>query len=263
MEETVYQYTADSCRVDRDKFIEQPPIAISVGDYEDYDGTTYPIPLATYGNFVFIQAPPKHSKTFFVSLLVAAYLGGKKEYVGDMKGCGNGYPVFHVDTEQSEWHAQKTFRRVGKMLTNPDYMDRYDTYSMREYSYRDRLEFIEMHVERTKPGLVVIDGVADLVRDVNDISESSELVQRLMTMSTLHRCAVITVIHQNFGTEKPTGHLGSFLEKKTESQIRIDKGTLENKWLTAKCMRSRNLSFDDIHFWIDNGVPKVMPKVRD
>ena len=50
--------------------IEHPKPAISFGvkSYESKDGEIiFPVPLGTYGNFSFVQAPPKSKKTFFVS----------------------------------------------------------------------------------------------------------------------------------------------------------------------------------------------------
>jgi hypothetical protein len=62
--------------------IAYPPVAISCGTYIDVgtDGTkrTYPIPIGTYGNFSFTHAYPKVGKSFFMSLLVSAYQGGKQ-----------------------------------------------------------------------------------------------------------------------------------------------------------------------------------------
>ena len=43
-----------------------------------------------------------------------------------------------------------------------------------------------------------------------------------MEWSAKFNCHIVTVIHSNYGSEKPTGHLGSFLEKKTETQIQLE-----------------------------------------
>ena len=71
-------------------------------------------------------------------------------------------------------------------------------------------------------GLVVIDGIADLVSDVNNLDESSMVIQKLMKWTEELDCHIITVIHSNYGSEKPTGHLGSYLEKKAETQIQLE-----------------------------------------
>jgi len=59
---------------------------------------------------------------------------------------------------------------------------------------------------------VIIDGIADLVSDVNNLEESNLVVQKIMKWSAELDCHIVTVIHSNFGSDKPTGHLGSFLE---------------------------------------------------
>ena len=78
--------------------IEHPPVALSMGEYEinTPNGVkSYPIPLGTYGNFSFVQAPPKSMKTFFLGLLGACYLGGETPYTGNMKGNSMGKKLIH------------------------------------------------------------------------------------------------------------------------------------------------------------------------
>ena len=74
-ERMFYELMDDELKVDVKKPIPHPPIAISYGShkYTTSSGTkTYDTPMCTYGNFSFIQAPPKHLKTYFVTLLVSA-----------------------------------------------------------------------------------------------------------------------------------------------------------------------------------------------
>ena len=97
--------------VDAKEEIPEPPVAISKGRLP---GGEY-IPMGTYGNFSFISAGPKSKKTFLVSLLASAYLGSHDVFVGDLKGFKGDKKVLHYDTEQSRYHAQKTFRRVHRM----------------------------------------------------------------------------------------------------------------------------------------------------
>ena len=71
------QSIEEECAIDINKKIEHPPVAISFKNKEvvTKDGSVkeFPIPIGTYGNFSFIQAPPKSMKTFFVSLLGSAF----------------------------------------------------------------------------------------------------------------------------------------------------------------------------------------------
>ena len=251
--------------VDISEEIKEPPIAISCGEVTMTTikgNTTYIIPLATYGNFSFIQAPPKSMKTYFVSLLVSTYLKDSNKFSGHIKGLRDKRKVIHFDTEQGRYHAQKVFRRPVDMNAG-DVDDDYHTYALRKMSYTERIDFIEYvlydNLESKNIGLVVIDGIADLVSDVNNITESSEIVQRIMKWTAELNCHIITVIHSNFGSTKPTGHLGSFLEKKTETQISLEKNTQNKGWVTVSCKRSRSFSFDDFSFKVNEaGLPEVV-----
>ena len=67
----------EKCIINTEEKILYPPVAMSIGEksIKTKDGMkTYPIPIGTYGNFSFVQAPPKTKKTFFVSLLASVYL---------------------------------------------------------------------------------------------------------------------------------------------------------------------------------------------
>jgi hypothetical protein len=73
---------------------------------------------------------------------------------------------------------------------------------------------------------VFIDGVADLCLDPNDAEESFGLVEELQHLTIKHHCPVTTVLHENpSGAEsgKTRGHLGSQLERKAESNLRVFK----------------------------------------
>ena len=249
--------------VDPSEEIEHPPIAISYGDhsYNTKDGLqSYRTPIATYGNFSFVQAPPKVGKSYLMSLLSTVYLNDNAgTRGGDLKGHREGKEVIHFDTEQGKFHASKVFKRPYEITGKP--YDGYHTFALRQFSPRDRLAFIEWYLSEKvdNVGLVIIDGVADLCNDVNNIEESNLVVQKIMQLTALYNCHIMTVIHSNFGSDKPTGHLGSFLEKKTETQIELKKNELIEGQVTVSCKRSRGRSFETFDFKIDKyGLPKII-----
>jgi len=258
------------CFVDTTEIISYPPVALSLGEHTINTKTglkTYPIPIGTYGNFSFVQAPPKTKKTFFISLLASVYLSGKNRFGGDIQGHKEDRCLIHFDTEQGKWHSQRVFKRVLDMNDGKD-VGCYHTFGLRTVGYKTRLGFIEYYlkykIEKGKVGLVVIDGIADLVSDVNNLEESNKVVQKIMEWSAKFDCHIITVIHSNFGSSKPTGHLGSLLEKKCESQIELELNTVHTEQVTVKCKRSRGYSFETFSFKVnDVGLPEVVGNVYD
>ena len=245
---------------------QKPPIpAISCGikTYESKEGTfEYPIPIGTYGNFSFIQAPPKSKKSFFVSLLSATYLANEiNGFTKDLKGHRDGKHIIHFDTEQSNFDAYRCFRRPIEMDSSNN-IESYHTFALRQLNYKERVDFIEWYLydnlKKENIGLVIIDGIADLCSDVNNIEESNAVVQKLMKWTKELNCHILTVIHSNFGTDKPTGHLGSFLEKKAETQIQLELNTVNKELVTVSCKRSRNASFENFSFKVNKyGLPQV------
>ena len=210
--------------VDAKEDIPEPPIAISKGKLANGEY----IPIGTYGNFSFISAGPKSKKTFLVSLLAASYLGSYETFVGNLKGFKGDKKVIHYDTEQSRYHAQKTFKRVHRMSKDAsDYL----TYALRQFSPEERLEFIDWHLKETdKVGLVIIDGVADLLNDINDLEKSNKVIHYLMKWT---------------------------LEKKTETQITVTPTEDNPDVVVVDCKRSRGYAFSAFSFEVKSGLPQI------
>lgn len=264
-----FELIEQECLIQTSEQMDYPPVALSLGEKlikSSKGDQLLPIPIGTYGNFSFIQAPPKTKKTFFISLLASAYLSGRNNFAGNIKGHRDGRCLIHFDTEQGKWHAQRVFKRALDMADmNGSQNVCYYTYGLRTLGFRTRIEFIEYIIKKVKrTGLVIIDGIADLVGDVNNLEESSACIQKLMEWSAKYDCHICCVIHSNFGSDKPTGHLGSFLEKKCETQIQLEANTVNKDWVTVKCKRSRGYAFETFSFEInDLGLPTIVGDLYD
>ena len=264
------QLYEEECFINPLDKVEHPKPAISFGykEYDTKDGTVnYPTPIGTYGNISVIQAPPKSKKTFFVSLLSAVYLAEDlKPFAGDLKANRDNKHIIHFDTEQGVFHAANVFKRPIEMTGIKT--DKYHTLALRHLSASDRIDFIEYYLydklDATDVGLVIIDGIADLCSDVNNIEESNLVVQKLMKWSKELNCHIITVIHSNFGTEKATGHLGSSLYKKVETVISLELNTVNKDLVTVNCKMSRNTSFETFSFKVNSfGLPQIQGAFYD
>ena len=266
--EILMQRIQDDCHVNTKEQIEYPPVALSFGEKLNKHlkgDSLLPIPIGTYGNLSCVSAPPKTKKTFFISLLASVYLSGSNIYGGNIKGHRADGNLVHIDTEQGLWHCQKVFKRVYDMDSTID-PSIYHTFGLRAIGYKERIQFIEYYLSKQikTPSLVIIDGIADLVSDVNDLQESNAIVQTLMEWSSRFNCHIINVIHQNYGSAKMTGHLGSFLEKKCETHIELEANTVNKDWITVKCQRSRGYAFESFNFKVnEKGLPVITENVYD
>lgn len=249
--------------VDIEEVLKPQPVAISIGETQ-YKGNYYPISFGSYGDFSCIVGASKSKKSFLKSLFTAAYIGGNSNVYSDMiKGhATEGKYIIDIDTEQSEFHSQRVFRRVIEMVGANTKM--YVPFALRKLSANERLEFIDWIFTKSqyagKIGLACIDGVADLVNDVNDLHASNNVAQKLLSWSAGKdvdsQCHIITVLHRNFGTKKPTGHLGSAVLKKAESVVFVEK---EGDMVMVNPEYTRNQPFETFAFEVnENWLPKVI-----
>ena len=246
--------------VDVEAKIIKQPVAISIGESE-YKQSFYPIPFGSYGDYSCIVGSSKSTKTFLKSALIAAYIGGKSNnYFPNMKGHDSeGKYVIEFDTEQSKFHSQRVFRRVCEMVGNNTPF--YKPFSLREYSPKERFEFIDwviMESEyRNKIGLISIDGFVDLVTDFNSLEQATNLQESLLKWTTLGNLHITGVLHKNFGTSKPVGHIGSSVLKKAETVVFVER---EDNITKVKCEYTRNYPFDNFEFRINRD---WLPELND
>jgi hypothetical protein len=246
-----------SLKIDRLKKIDYPPVALSIGE-ATLGQNVYPIPFGTYGNFSALVAPPKAGKSYFTSLLKAAYIGGNSNaYAPNIKTHREG-ELFILDfnTEEGLWHASMGAKRVDQIVGN--HYENYMPFMLRELDAMERVEFIEYemyHKFRGKTGIVVIDGIADLITDVNSLEESNEMTQKLMRWTSELKIHIIVVIHTTFGNTKATGHLGSAITKKAETVCLLEREGDLTKVSFPFC---RGFKIDDFNFRLDNdGLPVI------
>ena len=264
----IMQSIEEDCKINPKDSIEYPPVALSFGEKlikTSAGDSLLPIGIGTYGNFSVISGSPKTKKTFLVSLLASVFLGDKNNFGGDLKGYRNEKDLIHIDTEQGKWHCQKVFKRVLDMNVN-DFSKNYYTFGLRTIGFKQRIQFIEYCLEHKSKdtGLLIIDGISDLVSDVNNIEESNACVQKLMEWSAKYNCHIICVIHTNYGSEKLTGHLGSALMKKCETEIYLEQTEDIKEWITVKCKRSRGYSFETFSFKVNEiGLPEINGSLFD
>lgn len=237
--------------IDPSEEIKPQPIALSIGT-TNYKGIEYPIPFGSYGDFSCIVGASKSKKTFFKSMIEAGYIGGNSNiYNPSIKGHNSqGKFVVSFDTEQSEYHVQRVQRRVLE-LVGANY-ELYKTFSLRAYSPKERFDFIDWVIFESdfkdNIGLMSIDGYVDLVTDFNSLEQSTGLTEKLLQWTAKGKMHCTGILHKNFGTSKPVGHVGSSVLKKAETVVFIE--AQEDKTL-VKCEYSRNQSFSDILFQVD------------
>lgn len=187
--------------------------------------------IATPGNLVAITAQAKVGKSALVAALTAAAMVPEDAEVDTLTAEGRnagGKGLLYFDTEQSPddfWHAVARAKRRAQVETLPDWLHAFTVADLPAQIARKAVAVAMADAAEMHGGLhsVIIDGVADLVLDVNDAEECNGIVAELHAQAIRYDCAVLCVIHKNPGTDKVRGHLGSQIERKAETNLTLEK----------------------------------------
>lgn len=250
-----------SCFVDLSEEMPHPEILLSIGQHE-YKGNYYPTPIMTAGEFSAIIATSKSKKTFLKSAFLASYIGGSSSvlFPNIKSHRDNEYTILDFDTEQGKYYTQRTFRRVIEMV-GANYQN-YKGYATRHLSSNERLLLIDYCLKNQYKynhpvKLVSIDGIADLVENTNDIVMSKEASDFIMKWTYEYNIHITTIIHKSAMTNKPLGHLGTYVLKKAETVIDLE--IQDDKSIKVSNPYSRGYRFDEFTFDINkNALPYLI-----
>lgn len=193
--------------------------------------TIYGTPAATQGNHSLIIGKKKSRKSLFITWELGEFLKHHSEAA-----------VF--DTEQGQRHVWKyrdrVFRQSGKLIP---------FFFMRGKSPKERMMIIEQTLEYwpVKLKLIVIDGIRDLISNINDPDQCSDLIVWLEKIILKYNVHVVNVLHLNKTDNNARGHIGSELLNKAEISIELELDEKTNVTV-VKCESSREKGFENFAF---------------
>ena len=240
-------------------------------EYAIKDGIDYPdpeylisiggVPTMPKGNLVALSAKWKNGKTFLCDIISAIFLGSRE--FGQCAALQPTGKVQFFDTEQAVSDTAR-IRKIIKAMTPEERHGDLEVYCLRNADIEvdeddderiSRFDFIKHCIEDGSPDLVVIDGVADLIYNYNDVNESQEVVNKLAAIANEHNCCIVAVMHQNKGRQDKNmkGHLGTMLYQKCSDMFNVEK--CGNIFVVSHPV-SRHRSCEGIAFKLDaNAVP--------
>lgn len=212
-----------SCEIDYDN---PPDVSKSVVSVNG-------VPLGSQDNLFCITGGEGTGKSNYIGSILAGTLCAERldseQTLGlEITPNPKALAVLHYDTEQSE---AQLYKNLGKTLRRADVEtvpDFYHSLYLASLSRKDRLKLIResMDLFRHKHGgihLVVIDGIADLVRSANDETESIAVVDELYRLAGIYNTCIICVLHFVPNGIKLRGHIGSELQRKSAGILSIEK----------------------------------------
>ena len=132
------------------------------------------------------------------------------------------------DTEQSE---VQLFKNVSNLLARAGQKEKPEelkAFCLTGMSRKERLNAIiqsmdKFYYQYGGIQLVVIDGIADLVKSANDEAESVAVIDELYRLAGIYNTCILCVLHFVPNGLKLRGHLGSELQRKAATILSIEK----------------------------------------
>lgn len=241
-----------------------PPKILFVGDCT----------IATFGNFSASTGKAKSKKTFNISAMVAAAVTNTT--VLNYRAClpEGKRKILYFDTEQSRYHCHNVLERIYKLsgLSVKKDDPRLLFWGLREYTPKLRIALIDYALRKHQEvGLVIIDGLRDLMYDINNGKEATDVMTVLMAWTSVYDLHIHTVLHLNKNDNNPRGHIGTELENKAETVLIISKNLQNNSISEVRPMHMRDKEFSTFAFHIDdnklpvldNGISVTVVKRRE
>ena len=184
---------------------------------------------------VAITGRAKSGKTFVMSIIM---LMGVIDRILQFERDGKEpLKVLWFDTEQSKQSTLDIIQnRIVEMFhrkVDPDtpfpneclrtFNVRFDNCEMRRQGFLELVPFI-------KPDLVILDGIRDLVTDINDGAEAQRIMEEMLALAQANNCCIIAVLHQNKSDESrdPRGWLGTELLNKAFDVFATEKMKIQD-----------------------------------
>ena len=241
---------------------------------------------------VAITGKAKSGKTFVTSMLMACcnmrdVLSFHREHEPPLR-------VLWYDTEQSDESTQdilknRVLQMIHKTNTNhtnitneKDSLDlfnscseeqsvpsvqsvvekTFDVFNVRAVEWKERRSLLKEAVERYEPDLVIVDGIRDLVNDINDGVLAQEVMEELMHLATQKNCCIVCVLHQNKGSEDHNlrGWIGTELMNKAFEVYACEKMMPQRVFKLEQTLTRKYDIEQALYFEVgEDGLPKTSP----
>lgn len=238
----------DAYRVKPEDSQPKPDFIMQIGD----------IPTFPTGDLQAVKAKSKNGKTMLCCILAAATIANTDFNTTPLHKNAS---VLYIDTEQNPSNTTALAQRIKSLAHDPkDFNEHFTSVCFRKLNPDARRDGTKMLIQELKPTLTIIDGIADLIENFNDIEASQDLVNELMQLSIDNNTAILNVLHTNKqkGDENMKGHLGTLLLQKASDVL---ESKIINDTFVVNETDSRNQQINNFAFKLNNNVIPIPTEI--
>ena len=215
-----------------------------------------------------IAGPAKSGKTFFTSMVMACCI--RQQVMSLERVRKEPLRVMWYDTEQSRNTTKEILaKRIGRMIGHTDPTGRefpdeqFFVFNVRAASIKERRELLGVAVATYRPDLVILDGISDLLNDINDGPRATELMEELLQLAETYNCNITAIIHLNRTGDKNNlrGWLGTVMLQKSFEVFNCSQVSQTETLSVEQSVSRKFRCLDTLYYEIDQeGIPYTTQK---
>ena len=206
---------------------------------------------------VAVTGKAKSGKTFVTSMLIACCV--IHDVLQFHRSSEMPLKILWYDTEQSDESTQDILKNRIRMMTQ-DNLQGIEVLNVRSVSWKDRRQLLLEAVSHYGPDLVIVDGIRDLVNDINDGVLAQEVMEELMHLADDKKCCIVCILHQNKGSEDHNlrGWIGTELMNKAFEVYACEKLMPQRIFKVEQTLTRKYDIEQTLYFEVDpEGLPRL------
>ena len=135
-----------------------------------------------------------------------------------------------------------------------------EVFNVRAVEWKQRRALLKEAVVHCQPDLVIVDGIRDLVNDINDGVLAQEVMEELLHLATQQNCCIVCVLHQNKRTEDHNlrGWIGTELMNKAFEVYACEKLMPQRVFKLEQTLTRKYDIEQTLYFEVDEqGLPRA------
>jgi len=216
-------------------------------------------PCMYRGELVADCGKAKSGKTTFLSALMACAIG-KHQVLSLERASEAPLSVVWLDTEQSQQSTQEILKERVVPLSETDGASLY-AFNLRGLGYKARRRMVSVAIRTIKPDLVVIDGIKDLMTDINDAEQATLIMEQLMALANDHNCCIVCVLHLNKAEQDHNmrGSIGTELTNKAFEVFQCQRIGETDIFKVSQTYSRKQKITQKLYYQLDEqGLPVIM-----
>ena len=240
----------------------------------------FDVPCFYRGELVADCGKAKSGKTYFLSILMAACLKEKAlalERISHTDGTDNTdikpLRVLWIDTEQSPQSTQEILKErvipLAEKCHTDDINNTFYAFNLRGLGFEKRGKMVNVAIRTIKPDICIIDGIKDLMTDINDAVQATRIMEQLMALAKEFNCSIVCVLHLNKSEQDRNmrGSIGTELTNKAfevfQCEMISEKDKTDTFKVTQTYSRKQKMKQKFYYRINDEGLPEWCPDYQE